>query len=103
MWVMPAVLALVVAQQVVQTRGCPSDTPVPTDPVGGSTGSSPSPGPEIFQTQDGVRFGVEVLVRNLEIPWAMAFAPDGRLFITERPGRVRIFTLSSGTSDLALT
>jgi len=33
---------------------------------------------------------VEVLVRNLEIPWALDFAPDGRIFLTERPGRIRI-------------
>jgi len=42
-------------------------------------------------------------VQSLEIPWAMAFAPDGRLFVTERPGRVRILNLASSTSDLALT
>ncbi len=35
--------------------------------------------------------GVEIVVENLEIPWAIDFAPDGRIFITERPGRVRIF------------
>jgi glucose/arabinose dehydrogenase len=29
-------------------------------------------------------------VRGLEIPWAVAFAPDGRAFVTERPGRVRV-------------
>src|SRR5690606_15692184 len=23
-------------------------------------------------------------------PWSLAFAPDGRLFVTERPGRVRV-------------
>jgi glucose/arabinose dehydrogenase len=33
----------------------------------------------------------------------MAFAPDGRLFITERPGRVRIANLSTFTSEVALT
>lgn len=33
---------------------------------------------------------VDVLVRNLEIPWALDFAPDGRIFLTERPGRIRI-------------
>jgi glucose/arabinose dehydrogenase len=33
---------------------------------------------------------VEVIARGLEVPWALAFAPDGRLFVTERPGRVRI-------------
>jgi glucose/arabinose dehydrogenase len=33
----------------------------------------------------------------------MAFAPDGRLFVTERPGRVRILNLATSTSELALT
>ncbi len=33
---------------------------------------------------------VDVVVRNLEIPWAADFAPDGRIFLTERPGRIRI-------------
>jgi glucose/arabinose dehydrogenase len=33
----------------------------------------------------------EVLVENLEIPWDLAFAPDGTLFITERVGRILQF------------
>lgn len=33
---------------------------------------------------------VEVVASGLEIPWAMAFAPDGRLFFTERTGRLRV-------------
>ncbi len=35
-------------------------------------------------------FTVEVVVRHLEIPWALDFAPDGRLFFTERPGRIQV-------------
>lgn len=34
--------------------------------------------------------GAEVVAENLEVPWALAFAPDGRLFFTERPGRLRV-------------
>jgi glucose/arabinose dehydrogenase len=34
---------------------------------------------------------VEVVARDLETPWALAFLPDGRLLITERPGRLRIW------------
>lgn len=33
---------------------------------------------------------VETVAGGLETPWAIAFAPDGRIFITERPGRIRI-------------
>ena len=31
------------------------------------------------------------LSRDLEQPWSMAFLPDGRMLITERPGRLRVF------------
>lgn len=33
---------------------------------------------------------VEVVARRLQTPWAIAFAPDGRIFLTERPGRIRV-------------
>jgi glucose/arabinose dehydrogenase len=33
---------------------------------------------------------VETVVGGLDVPWALAFAPDGRLFLTERRGRVRV-------------
>jgi glucose/arabinose dehydrogenase len=37
-----------------------------------------------------VAFRVETVLTGLEAPWEVAFAPDGRLFLTERPGRVRV-------------
>jgi glucose/arabinose dehydrogenase len=33
---------------------------------------------------------MEVAVSRLDVPWDMAFAPDGRLFITERGGTIRL-------------
>lgn len=33
---------------------------------------------------------VDLVASRLEIPWALAFAPGGRLFFTERPGRIRL-------------
>ena len=33
---------------------------------------------------------IETLASGLNTPWAIDFASDGRIFITERPGRIRI-------------
>ena len=30
---------------------------------------------------------IDTIVEAVEIPWSMAFAPDGRIFFTERRGR----------------
>lgn len=35
-------------------------------------------------------FRIVTLARGLENPWGMAFLPDGRFLVTERPGRLRI-------------
>jgi len=69
---------------ILFAAGAACDDPKPSpDPT-------PTPPSEIVTAADGTRFGVETLATNLEIPWALAFAPDGRLFFTERPGRVRV-------------
>ena len=33
---------------------------------------------------------VVTLTRGLEYPWSLAFLPDGRMLVTERPGRLRV-------------
>ena len=37
---------------------------------------------------------VSVVARGLETPWSLAFLPDGRMLVTERPGRMRIVSPS---------
>jgi glucose/arabinose dehydrogenase len=56
-------------------------TPTPTP--------SPRLGPAVVEN-------VQLIASGLEVPWAVAQAPDGRLFVTERPGRVRIVRLGGG-------
>ena len=36
------------------------------------------------------KFQVQVLTTGLVQPWSLAFLPDGRMLVTERPGRLRI-------------
>jgi len=42
---------------------------------------------------------VETVAKGLEHPWALAFLPDGRILVTERPGRLRIVERNSRLSQ----
>jgi len=50
----------------------------------------PDPDGQVIKSEKQT-FKIEILARNLETPWAIAFLPDGRMLITERPGRLRIW------------
>lgn len=80
-------LAFVVAQAWVPQTACDRRKPLPT-PSGDPWANAPIT--DTITTADGARVGVQTLLSNLQIPWSLAFAPDGRLFFTERPGRVRV-------------
>ena len=45
---------------------------------------------------------VQTFAKGLEHPWALAFLPDGRILVTERPGRMRIIA-KDGTISPALS
>ena len=40
--------------------------------------------------QSATRFKIEKVVGGLEVPWSIVWAPDGRMIVAERPGRVRV-------------
>jgi glucose/arabinose dehydrogenase len=54
----------------------------------GASQSSATPGNEA--SVDGVRLAIEQIVDGLERPTDLAFAPDGRLFVTEESGGIRL-------------
>ena len=49
----------------------------------------PDPDGQVVKSEKQT-FKIEIVARELETPWGLAFLPDGRLLITERPGRLRI-------------
>ena len=50
--------------------------------------------PAIPASKDIPKLRVETVATNLEVVWSIVFAPDGRIFLTERPGRVRVIDQS---------
>ena len=59
--------------------------------LAGATGPAAAAVPAIRTT---------VVQTGLVNPWDIAFAPDGRMFVTERPGRIRVY--ASGAPRAAL-
>ena len=73
----PLALACLIASAA---PACDAQAPRPTGPAPRSPTPPSIPAP--------VR--VETVVSGLEHPWGIQFLPDGRILVTERPGRLRI-------------
>jgi glucose/arabinose dehydrogenase len=67
--------------------------PIPTTGMPSTASPTPTPSPRIGPA---VVESVQLVASGLSAPWAVDLAPDGRLFLTERPGRVRIVQLGPG-------
>ncbi len=65
----------------------------PVAPVLSQAPRSPTPA-----SLDGV-VRVDTVVRGLVNPWSLAFLPDGRILVTERPGRLRIVSTNGSLSE----
>jgi glucose/arabinose dehydrogenase len=60
------------------------------------TATSALAAPAVARAQETLKsakaaYRLVTLSRDLEQPWSLAFLPDGRILITERPGRLRVF------------
>lgn len=107
-WGMPAtryaVALLALSVTLAGVAGCSS---VP--PVEGSSAPSPSgTARSTLPVADDLALTVEVVAGGLEHPWDLGFLPDGRVLVTERPGRLRLLSsatpgasVSEVTADLA--
>jgi len=95
--------ALVVFFSALQLGGCTKKATGPGQQLPGQPVETRSPNaPDQRPAFDGqtrapyrtanVAFDVRSVAKELEHPWALAFLPDGRMLVTERPGRLRILS-----------
>ena len=92
---------LLFAAALLSCTACTADGQPPTDSPGETEAKPPTreipddevdPAPrQMEQSQVDIR--VEAVLTGLEVPWGLDFAPNGDLFLTERPGRIRVRTL----------
>jgi aldose sugar dehydrogenase len=55
-----------------------------------TSSAHPSTTPTSLASPQPLNFSVTTMAEGLVAPWALAFAADGTIWLTERPGRVRI-------------
>jgi glucose/arabinose dehydrogenase len=51
------------------------------------------------EKQAAVAFDVMTVASGLQNPWGMAFLPDGRLLVSEKPGRLRVIAANGTMSE----
>ncbi|MEM1127459.1 MAG: PQQ-dependent sugar dehydrogenase [Bacteroidota bacterium] len=55
--------------------------------------------PDTVHTTEQASFRVETVAEGLEVPWGLAFLPDGRLLVAERGGTLRSIGTDGTVSD----
>ncbi|MBA3477826.1 MAG: PQQ-dependent sugar dehydrogenase [Lautropia sp.] len=58
--------------------------------AGAAQGQAPSATVALEAASEKTRFRLVTIAENLERPWSVAFLPDGRMLVTEKPGRLRL-------------
>lgn len=94
----PSLLGLALSLALVACSSAEAPAPAgdaaaPVTPAAASSAAAAPAAPAEAPRSSPSQFGelrVQTVASGIEHPWALAFLPDGRMLVTERPGRLRI-------------
>jgi glucose/arabinose dehydrogenase len=93
------IVATAPAAMAAQAPGVDTRPPNGRDQVPAFRGQTDAP-----EKKSNVAFDVVTVAQGLENPWGLAFLPNGKMLVTERPGRLRVVstdgTLSAPVAGL---
>ncbi|GHC25401.1 hypothetical protein GCM10010082_17840 [Kushneria pakistanensis] len=61
-----------------------------------------APASKAMAQPEAADYRIETVSEGLEHPWSLAFLPDGRMLVTERPGRLRLLSAEGDTLTASL-
>jgi aldose sugar dehydrogenase len=109
-------IAAVIADGVPQTEMVPFKTQLTEQQIWQlvaylrTQGANAKPRPTYVPDPDGQEiksekqtFKIEVVAREIETPWGLAFLPDGRLLVTERAGKLKILPKDKSGAVVTVT
>ena len=109
-------IAAVIADGVPQTEMIPFKTQMTDQQIWQlvaylrTAGANLKPRPTFVADPDGQQvksekqaFTIEVVAREIETPWGLAFLPDGRLLVTERAGKLRLISKDKSAPVVTVT
>ena len=99
--------AAVLLAGLVLLTGCASGpaakaSPKPSHSATASPSALPTPTPKL-KPAGAFHYSTTAVAQGLVAPWALDFAKDGAIWLTERPGRVRVIRNGQLLPDPALT
>jgi glucose/arabinose dehydrogenase len=87
-------LSIAVSETSAQTAGVDTRPPNGRDQKPAFAGQTDAP-----EHKSNVTFDIVTVAQGLENPWGLAFLPNGKMLVTERPGRLRVVTPDGQLSD----
>ena len=82
------------AAVVAQSTGVDTRAPNGRDQVPAFAGQTDAP-----ERKSNVAFDVVTVAQGFENPWGLAFLPNGKMLVTERPGRLRVVSADGKLSE----